>query len=95
LGEIQPWTEWRALLDGPGDYRRREAKGVPVGFCQVFRAHWLRDIPNEENEHFEWADMAFGKALIQRTGKPHRLSGLPVLHLDHGSSQWFGTPKHY
>jgi hypothetical protein len=95
LGEIEPWRDWKALVDGPGEYRRREAKGVPVGFCQVVNARYLREIPYLELEHFEWSDMAFGKELIARAGKPLRLDGTVVLHLDHGSSQWFGTQKQY
>ena len=94
MGEIEPWNEWDQLLKGSGDYRHREAKGVPVGFCQCFKTKYLEELPYIEIETFEWADMDFGKRLLELAGPEHRLSGAPVIHLDHGSSQWFGTPKH-
>lgn len=94
LGELNPWEHWDELLDGPGEYRHREAHGVPVGFCQCFKAKYLDELPYTEVEHFEGADMAFGMQLRERVGREHRLSGVPVIHLDHGSSQWFGTQKH-
>ncbi len=94
LGELDPWEHWDELLDGPGEYRHREAHGVPVGFCQCFKAKYLDELPYTELEHFEWADMAFGMELRKLAGQELRLSGVPVVHLDHGSSQWFGTQKH-
>lgn len=48
-----------------------------------------------ELDHFEGADMWFGMALQGKYGKETRLSGVPVLHLDHGGSQWYGTTKHF
>lgn len=94
MGELDPWDHWQELLDGPGEYRPREARGVPVGFCQCFKAKYLRSFPYAELENFEWADMAFGEALQKHVGKEHRLSGTPVLHLDHGGSHWFGVRRH-
>ena len=95
MGEIDPWAEWGDLLKGAGEYLHREAKGVPVGFCQCVRKRYLVEFPYLEMDHFEWADMVFGRKMRERIGQETRLSGLPVLHLDHGSSQWFGTRKHY
>jgi hypothetical protein len=95
LGEIEPWRQWEELVDGAGEYRHREAHGVPVGFFQCFKASVLEKIQYAELEHFEGADMWFGMGLQHELGKETRLSGLPVLHLDHGGSQWYGTQKHF
>ncbi|GMV99479.1 MAG: hypothetical protein AMXMBFR84_06180 [Candidatus Hydrogenedentota bacterium] len=95
LGEIQPWDEWDRLLKTASEYRYREAKGVPVGFFQCFRTEFMRKVKYHELDHFEGADMWFGMALQDKYGKEVRLSGLPVLHLDHGGSQWYGTTKHF
>jgi len=45
-------------------------------------------------DHFEIADMHFSMDVLKDIGEEHRLSGAPVLHLDHGGSQWYGTKKH-
>jgi hypothetical protein len=45
-------------------------------------------------DHFETADMQFGGQLKHHLGEETRLSGTPVVHLDHGGSQWYGTQKH-
>ncbi len=95
LGEIEPWRQWDELVGGAGEYRHREAHGVPVGFFQCFKASVLERIQYAELEHFEGADMWFGMGLQHELGKETRLSGLPVLHLDHGGSQWYGTQKHF
>lgn len=95
LGEIEPWKQWPELVNGAGEYRYREAKGVPVGFFQCFKRSFIDEVKYAELDHFEGADMWFGMALQDRFGKETRLSGLPVLHLDHGGSQWYGTQKHW
>jgi hypothetical protein len=95
LGERRPWDEWDALVEGAGEYRYREAVGVPVGFLQVFRKEFMDKVKYAELDHFEGADMWFGQALQDKYGKEVRLSGRPVLHLDHGGSQWYGTQKHW
>ena len=95
LGDIAPWEAWDDLLATAGEFRHREAKGIPVGFCQCVRRKHLETFPYIEMENFEWADMDFGLKMRQHIGREHRLSGHPVLHLDHGSSQWFGTTKQY
>lgn len=95
LGELAPWREWDALLAESGEYRYREAMGVPIGFCQVVKTSCLREIPYTELDHFEGADMWFGMEMMKKYGKEHRLSGMPVLHLDHGGSQWYGASKHF
>jgi hypothetical protein len=95
LGERKPWVDWDALVEGAGEYRYREAIGVPVGFLQVFRKTFMDDVKYAELDHFEGADMWFGMELQKRYGKETRLMGRPVLHLDHGGSQWYGTQKHW
>lgn len=94
LGEIDPAKEWTALLKGPGEFRHRETKGIPVGFCQCVRAQDLREIKYAELDYFEFSDMWFGDEMIKKHGKETRLTGLPVLHLDHGGSQWYGAQRH-
>lgn len=94
-GEIRPWDEWDELVNSGGEYRYREAHGVPVGFFQCFKREFLEEVKYAELDHFEGADMWFGMALQGKYGKEARLSGLPVLHLDHGGSQWYGTTKHF
>ncbi len=94
LGEIRPWESWDALLKGAGELRLRESHGVPIGFCQCVRKQCMEKVPYEELDHFEGADMQFGVRMLQHFGKEKRLTGMPVLHLDHGGSQWYGTRKH-
>jgi len=95
VGEIRPWEQWDELVNSGGEYRYREAHGVPVGFFQCFRREFIQEVKYAELDHFEGADMWFGMALQGRYGKETRLSGIPVLHLDHGGSQWYGTTKHW
>ncbi len=95
LGEIDPWRQWDELLKKPGELRLRESHGVPVGFCQCVRATCLQKVTYQELDHFEGADMQFGMQIIAHFGREKRLIGLPVLHLDHGGSQWYGTQKHF
>jgi hypothetical protein len=90
LGEIRPWESWPALL-GSGAYRHREAEGIPIGFCQIVRAACFEKVRYEEYEHFAIADSNFGLAMRERFGPEKRLTGTPVIHLDHGGSHWFGT----
>ena len=94
LGEIEPWNTWDSLLSDAGEFRHRETRGIPVGFCQCFRAEYLTKHPYLEMDHFEIADMHFSMDVLKDIGEEHRLSGAPVLHLDHGGSQWYGTKKH-
>lgn len=94
IGEIDPWDCWDVLVLGEGEFRFRETMGVPVGFCQCFRREHLEKHPYQEMEHFESADMFFGMEVIKDIGEATRLSGTPVLHLDHGGSQWYGAARH-
>lgn len=94
LGAVKPWEAWGDLLRGAGEYRRSEGQGAAVGFCQIVRRHCFERVCYEEMNHFEGADWKFGKDMAETFGKEYRLSGAPVLHLDHGSSQWYGTPQH-
>ncbi len=94
MGEIDPWDRWTELVAGAGEFRHRETYGIPVGFCQTFRAKYLDTFPYLEADHFETADMYFGAKMMEHLGEVSRLSGTPVLHLDHGGSQWYGTQKH-
>ncbi|MBX7256086.1 MAG: glycosyltransferase family 2 protein [Candidatus Hydrogenedentes bacterium] len=95
LGEVAPWETWEELLSGPGEYRRREVDGVPIGYCQCVRRECLEKVRYEEANHFEGADWRFGKDMRDIFGEETRLSGMPVLHLDHGSSNWYGATRHY
>jgi glycosyltransferase involved in cell wall biosynthesis len=95
LGEIRPWEHWEQLLQSEGEYRMREADGVPVGYCQCVRRECLDKVQYEEMHHFEGADWKFGKDMRETFGQETRLSGVPVLHLDHGSSNWYGAARHY
>lgn len=94
LGRIQPSEQWEALLQGEGEFRAREADGVPIGFFQAARKTCLERIRYEEMDHFEGADWIFGYAMRKAYGTELRLTGAPVIHLDHGGSQWYGTSKH-
>jgi hypothetical protein len=93
LGEIKPWQDWDRLFDGPGEFRRFEADGVPIGFFQCVRRSCMDEVPYLEMDHFEGADWYFGYNIREHFGEEKRLTGLPVLHLDHGGSQWYGTQK--
>jgi hypothetical protein len=93
LGESAPWRDWDAVLAGPGEDRfgdRREGGEIPVGFCQCVRKTCLDTVRYNEYDHFEGADWEFGRDMIEVFG-PCRWLDVPVLHLDHGGSQWFGT----
>ncbi len=94
LGEIEPWAQWDVLLEDAGEYRFREAEGVPLGYCQCVRRECLDTVRYEELNHFEGADWKFGQDMRDAFGPEKRLSGLPVLHLDHGSSNWYGASRH-
>ena len=94
LGAVQPWEAWDELLQGPGEYRRAEADSVPIGFFQAVRRECFDTVRYIEMNHFEGADWQFGVDMRKHFGQEHRLSGFPVLHLDHGGSQWYGTVSH-
>ena len=95
LGEIRPWEHWHELLKEAGEFRYREVDGVPIGFFQAVRRTCFEKVRYEEYEHFEGADWGFGRAMRDTFGPETRLSGQPVLHLDHGGSKWYGTKKHF
>ncbi len=94
LGEIEPWAAWDVLLEDAGENRFREAEGIPLGYCQCVRRECLETVRYEELNHFEGADWKFGRDMRDAFGQEKRLSGLPVLHLDHGSSNWYGASRH-
>lgn len=93
LGETLPWDAWDRLLESAPDLRVREAKGVPIGFCQIFRASCLEKVRYPEYEHFQGADWEFGTAMRKHFGDELRLE-FPLIHLDHAGSQWYGTQQH-
>lgn len=93
LGEIAPWDCYEALAEAAPEYRFREAMRVPIGFCQCVRREILEQIPYHELDHFEGSDWIFGKSVLDIHGPETRLEGVPVLHLDHAGSQWYGAPK--
>ncbi len=94
MGEVRPWESWDALVEGPGEFRLREAEGAPIGFFQAVRRSCLDEIKYMEMDHFEWADLWFGIHMREKFGREVRTSGAIVLHMDHGGSQWYGTAKH-
>jgi len=94
VGEVKPWEMWDELLDSPGDYRRREAHGVPVGFCQFVRARCMKKVLYAEMDHFMYSDMQFGIEIRKHFGPETWLAGTPVIHMDHGGSHWYGTQVH-
>lgn len=94
LGQRDAWAEWDALLHEAEEYRYNEADGVPIGFLQVARRACFDTVQYLESRNFEGADYHFGLAMRKAFGKEHRMSGMPVLHLDHGGSQWYGTAQH-
>jgi hypothetical protein len=95
LGEVAPWDHWDDLLTLPCEFRLREAWGMPIGFCQVVRRECFDKVDYDEYDHFEGADWKFGKDIREEYAMEKRLSGVAVLHLDHGGSQWYGTQKHF
>ena len=68
---------------------------MPIGFCQCVRTKCMESVKYNEYEHFEGADWRFGVDIREQFSKELRLEGKPVLHLDHGGSQWYGTQKHF
>jgi len=94
LGLIRPWEQYDTLMEGPGEWRRREADGIPIGYCQCCRKEVFQKIKYPDFNHFEGADWFFGRSVVQTFGPEHRLTGIPLLHLDHGGSQWYGSQKH-
>lgn len=94
LGEIEPWNQWQELMDTPGEHRRGEARGIPIGYFQAVRTECFNQVRYQEVEHFEWADMQFGIDMRAKFGLEKCLS-VPVAHLDHGGSRWYGTQQHF
>ncbi|MBI5095880.1 MAG: glycosyltransferase family 2 protein [Candidatus Hydrogenedentes bacterium] len=94
LGELKPWRDWDELMRDSGEFRHREAHGIPVGFFQCVRASCWEKVQYEELDHFEGSDMRFGINIIDKFGPPTRLTDIALIHLDHGGSQWYGTVKH-
>lgn len=95
LGDIRPWQQWDALLASDGEFRYREMEGVPIGFCQVVRRKCFDQVKYYEADHFEGADWQFSIDMRKQFGQEVRLSGTPVVHLDHGGSKWYGAQRHY
>ena len=78
-----------------GEMRHREMDGVPIGFCQIVRRDCFEQVKYYEADHFEGADWQFSIEMRKVFGEETRLSGVPLLHLDHGGSKWYGTTRHY
>jgi len=95
LGEKRPWEHWDELLATAGEFRYREMDGVPIGFCQVVRRACFDKVTYYEADHFEGADWQFSIDMRKHFGNETRLSGVPVLHLDHGGSKWYGAQRHF
>lgn len=95
LGNRRPWEEWDALLGTDGEFRNREMGGTPIGFCQIVRRSCFDKVKYYEVDHFEGADWQFSIHMREEFGDELRLSGVPVLHLDHGGSKWYGTSRHF
>lgn len=95
LGELRPWDCWDELLGTEGEFRYREMGGTPIGFCQIVRRSCFDEVKYYEVDHFEGADWQFSIDMREKFGEEVRLSGMPVLHLDHGGSKWYGTKRHF
>lgn len=95
LGDLRPWECWDEMLKGAGEFRYREMEGVPIGFCQIVRRSCFDTVAYYEVDHFEGADWKFSLDMREAFGPETRLSGVPVLHLDHGGSKWYGTSRHF
>ncbi len=94
LNELRPWEAYEEIMQGPGEIRKREADGTPIGFFQCVRREVLERNPYHELDHFEASDWHFGRDVTLTYGREYRLKDFYVLHLDHGGSQWYGTHKH-
>jgi len=95
MGVRAPWEHFDELREGAPEFRVEEnPEQVPIGYCQVFPTETARSVRYPEYDHFQGADYEFGAALRERLGVPFRLP-LPVLHLDHGTRQWFGAQKQF
>ncbi len=94
LNELRPWESFDDIMNGPGEVRKREADGIPIGFFQCVRRQVLARIPYHELDHFEASDWIFGRDVTVNYGREYRLKDFYALHLDHGGSQWYGTHKH-
>ncbi len=94
LNQINPWECYTELVNGPGEYRKREAQGIPIGYCQCCRKEIFEEIKYPEFQHFEGADWFFGRSVVDKYGPEYRLENIVLLHLDHGGSQWYGSNKH-
>jgi hypothetical protein len=95
LGLTNPAESWGVLRDGPGEWRQTESQGAAVGYCQCVRRTCFERVRYPEYRHFEGADYTFALDMEAAFGPVRRLEGMPVLHLDHGFSQWYGTQKHF
>lgn len=95
LGQIEPYACWDWLMSGPGEFRYREAQNTPIGYCQAVRRACFESLHYPEYPHFEGADWVFAQELCKAFGAARRLDGVPVLHLDHGASQWYGARHHF
>jgi len=93
LGEQKSWECYDELLEAEGEYRHMESGYAPIGYCQCVRRHVFDKVSYEELEHFEGSDYYFGQQVVQHFGMPALLKDRPLLHLDHGGSQWYGTCK--
>ncbi len=94
LDQIKPWECYSELVNGPGEYRKKEAQGIPIGYCQCCRKEIFEEILYPEFQHFEGADWFFGRSVVDKYGPEYRLENIVLLHLDHGGSQWYGSNKH-
>lgn len=94
LGELEPWRDWQAIIEGPGEMRVKEAY-LPVGFLQCVRRDCLGAVPYPEYDHFEGADWDFIVSVNRQFGEGVWLGNTAVLHLDHGGSQWWGAQRHF
>lgn len=94
LDQIKPWECYTELINGPGELRKKEAQGVPIGYCQCCRKEIFSEILYPEFQHFEGADWFFGRSVVDKYGPEYRLENTILLHLDHGGSQWYGSTRH-
>ncbi len=94
MNDIEPWNDWDKVVEESKAGAVRDCDGTPIGFFQAVKRECLEQVPYDELEHFAGADSRFGEEIEAKFGEAVRLKGLPVLHLDHSGSQWYGTKRH-
>ncbi len=95
LGVRDPVADFADLRDrAPGELRRGEARGVPLGYFQCVRRNCFERVSYPEQPHFEGADHRFALDVRRVLGPEEVMADVVVLHQDHAGSRWYGTDRH-